>query len=588
MTTHACTQCGQPLAETAKFCSQCGLVVGAVAAGDPATTRTLISIPQPGTPPPPTVSTAAKRTIVGLPSLAAQETPAGGTAPSPAAPAAPAAGPPLASTQLAPGPSHGASPFARNKTMLGVAVPGIAPLRAGDPAGDVTPASAQVDPSGAPARSGPTRSFGETVPLPVFFVPPPAPLIESAAPSEPLVPRRRGAPLAVAALVGVGVALIGGVAIVLLWRGAPPITAQPRVAPDGNDVLHLTCEPSSCEDGTVVSLDGMKSTFDAGEADLPLAAPLRVGENALSLAIDRPGMGRDETVKLVVPVAYRVRADVTTMQAPHPCITIRVEAPTGTEVRIDDRPVVLDAQGAGAYALDEGVATDGPADESRAIAMDVPYVVVPRGHAPEKGTVSARIAIAPLRVDAPGAIAVIDEDTVLVAGRAAKGADVIIDGAHTTPGPDGAFEATVTVASPGERTIEVRAGTALLAPRTVRVAITRVASLADAAKAFDARQPIGYDDAMRDIVGATTGKAIVVEGDVVDARESGHRTLVLVDDHRGCAKGPCLARIVVGRDLTLAHGESLAAYGSVARAYRTPLGQTVPEVEAEFVLRAKR
>jgi hypothetical protein len=315
---------------------------------------------------------------------------------------------------------------------------------------------------------------------------------------------------------------------------------------------------------------------------------LHVGDNNLSLAIDRPGMGRDETVKLVVPVAYRVRADVTTMETSHPSITVRVEAPVDTEVRVDDKPVQLDASGLGTYLLDESAVTQGPADESRVVAIEVPYVVVPKGRSPEKGTVSARIAVAPLRVDAPSASSVTDDDKVLVAGRAAKGASVTVDGASVGVSADGAFESTVPVNALGDRIIEVRAGTAALAPRTVRVTVKRVASLAVAAKAFEDQQPIGYDAAMRDISAAKTGEPIVVEGEVVEARASGHRTLVLVDDRRGCAKGPCLTRVVVGRDLALAHGDVVRAYGRVARAYRTPTAQTVPEVEAEFVVRPHR
>jgi len=45
---------------------------------------------------------------------------------------------------------------------------------------------------------------------------------------------------------------------------------------------------------------------------------------------------------------------------------------------------------------------------------------------------------------------------------------------------------------------------------------------------------------------------------------------------------------VVGQAMALARGQSLRAYGQVARAYRTPSAQTVPEVEAEFVLQGKR
>jgi hypothetical protein len=472
--------------------------------------------------------------------------------------------------------------------MLGVAMPGIAPLRAGEPGGPPAPAAAAQEVSPAAARNDRSREYGETLHIPAFFVPPPAPMPEPPVPSRPRVAARRGAPLAVAALVAGGIALIGGAAIALLWRSAPPVTAQPRVGPDGADVLHLTCDPASCKDGTVVSFHNAKATFVRGEADLSLATPLHIGDNALALSIDRPGMGRDETVKLVVPVAYRVRADVTTMDDPHPCITIRVEAPAGTDVRIDDKPVTLDAAGMGSYLIEQAVATEGPADESRVVAIDTPYVVVPKGRSPERGTVSARIAVAPLRVDAPGTSAVIDEENVLIAGRAAKGATVAVDGRPVAVTPEGAFETTIPVGSIGERTIDVRASAAALAPRTVHVAVTRVPSLTETAKAFEDRGPIGYDEAMREIAVAKTGLPIVVEGDVVESRAAGHRTLILIDDHRGCAKGPCLARVVVGRDLTLARGDRLRAYGRVARAYRTPGAQTVPEIEAEFVLHAKR
>lgn len=587
MTTRTCQQCGNPLPEKAKFCGQCGTVNGEPRAAQTGA-RTLLSIPQ-GTPAAaPAPVPIGKRTIVGLPSLAAETPPAPITtvvAPTATAPSA------ASVTAAAPAAPQGGLAL-RGKTMLGVAMPGIAPLRAGDPVTAGTPAPPPAAPTPRPAtasvRPAAPKSFGETLPIPAFFVPPPAPLEDAPVPSRPRLPRPRGAPLAVAALLAGAVALVGGAVIALLWRSAPPLGAQPRIAPDGKDVLHLTCEPRSCQDGTVVSIGSIKSTFTAGETDLPLAAPLHVGDNNLSLAIDRPGMGRDETVKLVVPVAYRVRADVTTMETNHPSITVRVEAPVDTEVRVDDKPVQLDASGMGTYLLDESAVTQGPADESRVVAIEVPYVVVPKGRSPEKGTVSARIAVAPLRVDAPSASSVIEDDKVLVAGRAAKGASVTVDGASVAVSSDGAFESTVPVGALGDRDIEVRAGTAALAPRTVRVTVKRVASLAIAAKAFEEQQPIGYDAAMRDISAAKTGEAIVVEGEVVEARASGHRTLVLVDDRRGCAKGPCLTRVVVGRDLALAHGDVVRAYGRVARAYRTPTAQTVPEVEAEFVVRPRR
>jgi hypothetical protein len=571
MTTRNCVQCGHPLPENAKFCGQCGVVVQSSRPGGPSASRTLLAVPPAAAPPPPLfMAPAAKKTMVGLPNLTGQPPPPEATSP----PATPAR-------------ALGSAPA--RKTMLGVAMPGIAPLRAGE--SDNNLASTMPAQREAPSGEGPqiaAGGFGETLQMPAFFVPPPAPLPEPSAPSRPRPIRRRGAPLAVAALMAALVAILGGGAIALFWRSAPPIAAQPRIAVDGTDLLRLTCDPTSCKDGTVVSLHSAKATFAGGEAELPLTAPLHIGDNVLALSIDRPGMGRDETVKLIVPVAYRVRADLTTMETSHPGITIRVEAPPDSDVRIEDNPVKLDAAGAGAYVVDESAATEGPADESHVIAVDLPYAVTLHGRAPDTGTVSARVAVAPLRVDAPGTSAVIDEESVLIAGRAAKGANVTIDGAPVAVTPEGAFEGPAPIAALGDHSIEVRAATPLLAPRTVHVAVARVASLAEAARAFERRGPVGYDTAMRDIAAAKAGGLIIVEGDVVDARASGHRTLVLVDDRRGCAKGPCLARVVVGRNLTLAHGEALRAYGHVARAFRTPGAQTVPEVEAEFVLRATK
>ena len=621
MTTRTCVQCGHPLSEKAKFCAECGVLLQQPAPAAPAlpieasaspAATPLLSGPAPAaaTPvlpaPAPAAATLALAAPAPAPAPEALAPPAPATSPPAtrtllalpaptASPASPSLGPvgkrtivglpSLASPSAEPTPTPAPTATLRNKTMLGVALPGIAPLRAGDPAAN--PSSAPP-PANASLRPPAPLSLGETLPIPAFFVPPPAPLPDEPLPSEPGGAPRGGASLAVAALLAGGVALVGGAAIALLWRSAPPIAAQPRIAPDGKDVLHLTCDTSSCQDGTLVSLGTARSAFAAGEADLALATPLHVGDNALALSIDRPGMGRDETVKLVVPVAYRVRADVGTMDGPHPCITIRVEAPAQTEVRVDDKPVALDAAGSGTYVLDESAAAEGPADESRVIAIDVPYVVIPKGRAPETGVVSARIAVAPLRVDSPGASTVIDDDRLLLAGRAAKGASVTVDGTAVTVAPDGAFETTIAVDAPGNRTIEVRAGTGTLAPRTVHIPVTRVASLVEAAKSFEERGPIGYDAAMRDIAASKTGEYIVVEGEVEEARGSPHRTVALVDDRRGCAKGPCIARVVVGRDLSLARGETLRAYGRVTRAFRAPTAQTVPEIEAEFVLRSKR
>jgi hypothetical protein len=512
----------------------------------------------------------------------------------PAAPPAPVGPKPnaLGSTMLgmapqapqAPAAPSAASPAPANpekvvphKTMLGVAIPGIAPLHPGE---------SKRGPLGETIRHRDPLPRGIDLPMPAVL-PAPEPLADLPVPSPPRIVRKRGVPLAVVAAVAGGLLLVGGATIAFLWHGATPIAAAARVTPEGADALHLTCDPGSCKDGTVVTVDGASATFAAGAADLPLAQPLHVGANALSLHVDRPGMGRDEVIALTVPVAYRVRADVTAMNGPHPTILIHVEALPGSDVRVADKAVTLDGNGTGTYAVDESAATEGPADESHVVSLDAPYTVTSPGHAPENGTVSARAAVAPLRVDAPGARAIVDTNQVLLAGRAAKGATVTVDGAAATVGADGTFEKSVTLTAPGEISVEVRSGTPTLAPRTVHVALKRVASLAEEAKAFEKQATLGYDAALADLA-TDTGKPIVVDGEVVEPRASGHRTLLLVDDRRGCAKGPCLARVVIGQEVAVARGDRLRAYGRVARAFTAPSGQSVPEVEADFVIRAKR
>ncbi len=611
MNTRTCTQCGHSLPDQAKFCGQCGAVMA-----DPAAmTRTMmhVAVPGAGAPAavadepallsssgpqapaapqgpasqapgqqPPAAGHDFKRTMMGF-GAAVPPAPAGSVAARPnplgstmvgIAPQAPVAS--TAPSVPAP-PSANPERVIPNKTMMGVAIPGIAPLRPGDE---------KRGPLGATIRHRDPLPRGVDLPLPAVL-PAPDPIHDLPVPTPPRIVRKRGVPLAVVALIAGGLLVVGGATIALLWHGATPIAATPRVAPDGTDALHLTCEPASCKDGTVVTVDSASATFASGAADLPLAQPLHVGQNALSLHVDRPGMGRDEVIALTVPVAYRVRADVSAMNEPHPNILIHVEALAGSEVRVADKSVTLDATGAGTYAIDESAATEGPADESHVVSLDVPYTVTNAGHAPETGTVSARQAIAPLRVDAPGPRAVIESDQVLLAGRAAKGATVTVDGAAATVGADGTFEKSVSLTAPGEISVEVRSGTTTLAPRTVHVAVKRVASLAEEAKAFEKEAPLGYDAALANLA-SDAGKPIVVDGEVVEPRASGHRTLLLVDDRRGCAKGPCLARVVIGQEIAVARGDRLRAYGRVARTFTTPAGQSVPEVEADFVLRPKR
>ncbi len=601
MSLSPCPQCGHPAPEGARFCAQCGAVIGpSTAAPTPP--------PAPGAPVKP-VAPLSKMTMMGFgpavpsvspsPQIAAPPiatTPAATVAATPAPPAAapPARGPaglaaPFRGTMMglsgggpvvppAAGPvaQPGPKPRKPQATVLGVALPGIAPLRAGD--------SEAPLPDLPPAGGASAYPIGDANALLVPpLVPPPAPLAELPAPPPARVVRRKGVPIVAVTLVAGGLLLGGGLGLFWLSRDRPAITAQLHPAPDGSDVLGLHCDPASCKNGTTIEVEGARSTFVDGATDLTLSAPLHIGDNPLALHVDRPGLGRDEVVRLVVPVSFRIRADLSGLTDVKPTVSIRVEAAPDSAVTLDGKTLALDASGVATYAIDESVATEGPADESRVIGVQVPYSIVNKGGPPQSGSVAARFSVAPLRIDVPGTHGVVDHDRILVAGRAARGATVTLDGAPVSTAQDGSFEANVALSSVGERRLLVRAGSALLVPRTVEVDVKRVASLAQEARAFERLKPLSYDVAMAN-PSASVGQPVVVEGEVMKARSSGHRSILIVDDRRGCAKGSCLARVQLAQDVSPVPGTIVRAYGRVAPPVVAPSGETVLEVEADFAI----
>lgn len=584
MSESLCPQCGHPAPAGARFCAQCGAIMGPSA--PPPT-----AAPSPVQTPKKAPSPVSKMTMMGFGSTAApapvQISPKEPTPAPPAAPVAPggsfrgtmlglSAGtpgvPPVAPPAVPPVPR----PQPPRATVLGVALPGIAPLRAGD--------SGAPAPTATAAASYPNESNAAFVPP---IVPAPAPLADLPAPSLARFVRRTGVPLVAVLLVAGGLLLGGGLGLFWLSRDRPAITAQLRASPEGADVLGLRCDPGSCKNGTSVDVDGARSTFTDGKSDLTLSTLLHIGDNPLALHVDRPGLGRDEVVRLVVPVSFRIRGDLSGISALKPTVAIHVEAATDSIVTVDGKPLALGAGGTATYSIDESAATEGPADESRVVAVQVPYSVTAKGAAPETGIVTARFSVAPLRIDVPGSRGVVDRDRIVVAGRAAKGAVVTVDGSAVSVASDGSFEASIALVAVGERVLRVRAGTPLLSPRTVSVEVKRVASFAQEARAFERLKPLSYDAAMVN-PSASVGQPVAVEGEVMKARTSGHRSILIVDDRRGCAKGSCLARVSLAQDLAPAPGTVVRAYGRLAPPFAAASGETVMEVEADFIVTSKR
>lgn len=459
--------------------------------------------------------------------------------------------------------SGAAPPLGHGRTMLGVAVPGIAPSH-------VAPHASHAAPHawGNPPQHVERPSVGPP-PMPVFSEPPPA---------APRIVQKKGFPVAIAASVGAVLVLGLGVGALLLLRGGTPLQAEAKTDADGRDLLQLTCQ--SCPDGTVVELRTTRATFQNQAAELVLAEPLAIGENPLLLRVDRPGRGRDEEVKVRVPVFFRLRTDTTKIHERPPSLVVRAEAAPGSKLVIDGKEHTFDPSGTVAIPFPLEAETTGPSDESTSVSKQIAYEITPKNEKASRGTLPLRAAVVPLRVDVPIDQSRTDRATVALSGRAARGAKVSVDGTEVTVSAEGFFDQSVDLTALGERTFEVRSWTPGFLARTERIRVRKIESHAVEAKALDAESPLGFDAMIK----GNEGRLAIVEGEIDESRGVGKRTLLVVNTQRGCPKGPCLVRVMAAGIDGRVRGDTLRAYGRFAKIVSGGSGKPVPELEAFLVL----
>jgi hypothetical protein len=464
--------------------------------------------------------------------------------------------------------ASGKDPTAR--TLLGVARPGIAPLTPGvedEPDDSDQRVSRELGATIAPFASPPLRLRAPD--LPRARPRGAEPRRGGAAPVGEKPPRR--------ALVILGVA--GGLAIAavlfaVLWPSAPPITARAKVDQEGKEGVGITCP--SCPEGTRVAIGEASAAIANHTATLALPTGLSVGENHFKVAIERPHGGRRESVNVTVPVGYRIRPDLATLQGDKPSLQIVVEAIGATKVSLAGRPIVL-SNGRAIETIDVTDLVLGNADEARPLTKQITYVVTPPDGPPETGAVNIAVSIAPLHVDAPGPRVTIDTASFVLAGRTMKGAEVLAAGKPIAVRPDGSFAQVMNVSAVGATTIEVRAKTPGMAPRLYAIAVRRVDSLDAAAKELASQATLKAADLMSN---ASVGKPIVLAGQVVEARKQGYQTVMLLDVD-GCnePKAACRVRLVQGDDRGAREGDAIRVFGTVSR---EATNGAPPEVLVDF------
>lgn len=435
------------------------------------------------------------------------------------------------------------------RTLLGVAVPGIAPLNPG------SPAVAEEHATHAPANAPLERDL------------------------EWLVHARRQKKNA-ALLLGAGALLFAVLGVVLLWEPPPPLEA--RLATDGTGKEHLELSCENCPEGSAVELDGKRSPFLQRTAKVELRAPLPIGKNDVVVSLTRPGIGRDESVALAVPVHFRVRADLDALKAPIPQLLIEVEAEAGSEVQLEGRAVPLEG-GKARVSLDLGEVLRGPSNETSHLERSVRYRVRQSGQPDREGSLDLKIPITPLVVTAPGPSMVTAEARFTLAGHTLAGGRVSVAGSPISVTEDGRFVQLMSIDSVGQTTVPVRADAEGHAPRVVMLQLERTANLEAEAERFARDAKRDFSEVLQ-AASHSPGRTVALSGTIRETRPSGQTTVVLLEVQQGCPETPCLVRVLTPQKLDAEKDAALRVFGRVTRTVDGPAGKPVPEVSAAFSL----
>ncbi len=397
---------------------------------------------------------------------------------------------------------------------------------------------------------------------------------------KPLPPLHRR-PAFYVLLGAVGI-LAAGVGALLLLKKPAPVTARATLDAEGHDVLHVTCD--SCPDGTKLTLEGAEPAEVKGhQADLKLSGRLKVGDNALALSVDRPEGGRDETVSLAVPLAYRFSPDINALQDATPAVRVDVEALAGASVTVQGKPVALDAAGRGSARIEVQGELLALPPEQKIFRKEIPYTIAVKGGAPESGKLTVQVGVVPLTLDSPGSNLITDQATFLMAGRLGKGAGLTVSGAPVAVNPDGTFRQHLKIPGLGLAEVPLRASAHGMAPRLLSLKVKLVPSLKAEAKALDASGRPGYDE-VNGKLDEAAGTPVAWLGKVVSSNTQANQVIAVVNVATGCTKKGCLARVVIPGGSALGMGDSIGVYGRVV-GVASDQDRKLPDVEADFVVK---
>lgn len=367
------------------------------------------------------------------------------------------------------------------------------------------------------------------------------------------------------------------------WLGSRSSPVRVSVAQSDRGEELLEVELPGAPPGTRVRYAGNEQPLEQGRARFPLSASsLHVGDNRLAIEVVTPS-GRIETQEVTLTLELRVRADLATLAAAEPAITVVVEALPGSSATLDGQPLPLDAQGRGsrAYPIAE------LAQNAEGVIRHVVRwrVVPPTGEAAE-GTLTARVPLTTIQIDRPGTEVVTDRERIEIAGAVAPQSVVTIDGVPVEV-HEGRFFLTYPLPRVGSYTLRIVARAPERAPSTRTIVVRRVADLAAEAARFEYDRTLTYARIMQRPA-HYQGQRVAFEGRVYNVDVQGGRSVlqILVRDCPAGQRCPLWVTYPAATEITV---ESwVRVLGTVAgeQQFRTQSGQirTVPRVDATYVL----
>ena len=440
-------------------------------------------------------------------------------------------------------------PAGSNKgTLIGVAIPGIAPIKPG------------IE---KPAVVEPTPRVSDA-PKPVSR--PPAPTA---------LPRRY-----LALALTVTAAFFGLVTLLSVWwwRSTPRLTVTAKTDEAGKDSLELEC--GNCDDGSRIALGGVAASFRNRRAALALNQPLHMGDNVVSLELSRRG-ARRETIQLKVPVDFRVVGDITGIEAATPKLRLIVDKSASVTFEVEGQPLTFNAAGHGQFELDVTRDVTGQATSEMPLQKRISYIArTPSGEV--HGAASMRIGIVPLLIEAPGPLLITDRNEFKLCGNTMPGAAVDVAGLKLEVTKDGRFCHPMLIRELGKFSIWVTASAKGFAPRKVERTIERNADLLAYGKKV-------YKELSHELTKAepanekSRGSLIAVTGNIVELSDNPPMTRLLLQlGSRRTPEG--LVRVVASNQGHYSAGQQVTVFGQVTGSLSGPDGRDIPEISAAFLI----